>query len=103
MKSIIAVTSLILIVAVCLPVLIVSDFDDESMNRKMKRMKRTISLSLSGGSNKKKNRGRLLKKGLFSGVGYNVVEEEDSEELFDIPQLSEEEPTAELAQPVYII
>jgi len=72
MKSIIAVTSLILIVAICLPVLIVSDFD--------------ISLS----SNKKKNRARLLKKGMLNGSD-NVAEEGDSEELFDIPQISEEE------------
>ena len=91
MKSIIAVSSLILIVAICLPVLIVSDFD--------------ISLS----SKKKKNRGRLLKKGMFSVGSDSVAEEEDSEELFDIPQLSEEQEQAEeessaveLAQPTAI-
>ena len=34
MKSIIAVSSLILIVGICLPVLTVSDFDSQSMNQK---------------------------------------------------------------------
>ena len=102
MKSIIAVSSLILIVGICLPVLIVSDFDSTSMNRKMKRMKQTISsMSLVGGSSNKnkKNRGRVLKKGMFSD-GDSLNEEEDSEELFDIPQLSEEEQAEiELTQP----